>query len=230
MLKATALAGFAARLTRVVPVAIDLSANNIDLFTVAGSPVVAGDYVFTISAGVVIGSASVATPSLSCSAFPPGSTVKLINLGTIDGRGGAGGTGGSVFWGGPDNDSPYYTPGGGGGPGGDAISLGFDITIDNANGRIAGGGGGGGGGGPPLLPAAGPPSGVSYGDYGGTGAGSQGTATGNGGSLGMSGGFGAAGALSGGSGGAAGKAIACNGKTVTWLGGNDATHVKGTVS
>jgi hypothetical protein len=31
------------------------------------------------------------------------------------------------------------------------------------------------------------------------------------------------------SGGTAGVAILLNGKTITWLGGNDATHVKGAV-
>ena len=64
--------------------------------------------------------------------LPAGSTIYLVNAGSIEGSGGNGrGTGvGSV--------------------GGDAISSSVNITIDNASGYILGGGGGGGRGGGPV--------------------------------------------------------------------------------
>ena len=84
-----------------------------------------------MQSGVTVGSTSSGTPSVDTGTFPVGSTVKLENRGNIYGRGGDGGAGGS---GGAGSN---------GSAGGDAINLGFDITIDNTLGNIFGGGGGG---------------------------------------------------------------------------------------
>ncbi len=141
--------------------------------------------------------------------------------------------------------------GGGGGGGGGAVA-----TIVNV---LAGGGGGGGGAGtPPGGAGAGGPA-FSGAQYPVGAAGTAGTATlggaggaggdsgtyprqfaggvgiggtgGTGGNLGVAGVRGADGNLGGTgmAGGAAGSAVALNGSTVTWLGGNNATQVRGPV-
>jgi len=129
------------------------SAANQNLFTKAGSPTEAGDYTFTINSGVVISSSSTGTAALVTGSFPAGSIVHLINNGSIYGKGGKGGAGSAST-----NGSP-------GAAGGDALSLGFNITITNGSGQIFGGGGGGGGG-------AGIGVGFPITSYGGGGGGS----------------------------------------------------------
>lgn len=89
------------------------------------------DYVVaTIGSGVYVYSTSTGTPALTISGFPNG--VKLINNGYIQGHGGKG-----------SNELASD-----GTAGGDALSLGCSVTIDNtlAAAYIGGGGGGGGGG------------------------------------------------------------------------------------
>jgi hypothetical protein len=91
----------------------------------------------TVGPGIAITSSSTGSAALTVNgAFPGG--VDLVNNGTIVGRGGAGGRGGSY------NNSPV--PATAGGAGGIALSVSTAITITN-NGTVAGGGGGGGGGG-----------------------------------------------------------------------------------
>ena len=236
-----------------IDVTIDTSVDNPDIAALAMaagwdgfSPV---NLEITIAQGVLVGSSSTSTAALSVNSFPEGSRAKLINLGSIIGRGGSGGAGGYPSnWGG----NPV---GGSGGTGGNALNLAVDVTIDNSAGEIFGAGGGGGGGGAYEGGGA-----YLIGGGGGTGAGSQGGATGggggqsgtitvqvggsndsdyetitvssgNGGSGGTyaaGGGSGAAGGYSGGSGGGAGKAIVTNGYMVTWLGGDDG-DVRGAV-
>jgi|GEM_PF-1373862 len=213
----------------------------------------------TINAGIIVGSTSTATPAFATgSTFPAGSTLSIINNGTIQGMGGNGGNGGNDSVGGP------------GSAGGNAIQLNWPVTITNSSGFIYGGGGGGGGGGGTT---GGFEAIVAYGGGGGGGrsantnsaggiavavgagfSGNPGTAAaagtggaadvqspassgagGNGGDVGAAGATGAPGLggsinnYIGGAGGAAGKAIVLNGNAVTWVSGNDATHVKGAV-
>lgn len=206
----------------VLSVVISASQNNVNLFTLAGSPTSSGTYTFTINSGVIIGSTSTATAALVSGTFPTGSVVNLINNGAVYGKEGAGGTAASFI----------NTNATAGGP---AMSISNNITITNGSGSIFGGGGGGGYG---MADSSG------RGSYGGAGQGSgnSGGPTagehyqngddglyydgGTGGAWGTAGSDG----VSGGVGGAAGKAIALNSKTVTWISGNDSTHVKGSVS
>lgn len=218
---------------------INITGNqaNVNLFTLAGSPATAGSYEFVIAAGAIVYSTSTATSALTSGAFPGGSAVKITNNGSIIGMGGNGGNGGS----------------GAGNPGGPAISLGISVTIDNTNGVIYGGGGGGGGGFGTFDGGGGGGGGRSYHNSAGGGggapsggqwgtAGQPGTSAGGGGGGrrgyyndmpgGTGGDWGAAGGAgtSGGGGGAGGKAVALNGYTATWQGGNNGTQVKGAVN
>src|SRR3989344_1373302 len=234
---------------------ISSDTSNVNLYVLAGSPSTAGTYTVTINSGITVGSASAGTAALVSGTWPAGSTVLLINNGNIYGRGGDGGAGGSsssipcgVFC------SQYPAgAGGAGGAGGPAMSLSYNITINNTSGNIFGGGGGGGGGtgqngaggnggggGQGSMNSSGGGGGGGTNESGGSGSG--GTTSGPGapgsgggqffhGPGGTGGAWASAGATpsGGASGGAAGGAIQLNGKTVTFLGGNDATHVKGAV-
>lgn len=96
----------------------------------------------TVNPGVIVYSTTTPTAAFTINpALPPASTVSLTNQGTIVGKAGKGGAGGSFD--GPN--SP--TPAGVGDPGGSGIYTSSAITINNTGGTIAGGGGGGGGGG-----------------------------------------------------------------------------------
>jgi hypothetical protein len=167
-----------------------LTANNL---ATPGVPMTAN---VTIVAGVVVGSTSPSLPAFDTGAFPSGSSVQLINNGTIVGAGGNGGTGASCI-------SSINTPATSGGPGGPAMHAQMPLTLAN-NGGIWGGGGGGGGGEADLDFAR--PSSYLAGGGGGGGA-----AFGAGGAAGLVGGLpglpasgaGSAGTLStGGAGGA----------------------------
>lgn len=142
--------------------------QNVNLYVLAGSPASPGTYTITINPGVTVSSASTANAALTTGVWPAGSIVKLINNGNIYGRGGAGGGGSSGAW---------NSTAGAGGAGGPAMSIDYDVTVDNTNGNIFGGGGGGGGGG-------GTSNQVSYQIYtigGGGGGGGQGAVASNGG-------------------------------------------------
>lgn len=196
---------------------IAASTTNANLFTIAGSPsCTGGAYTFTINSGVIVGSTSTGTAALVTGTFPAGSTVTLINNGTIRGMGGAGGAGATLI---RTNVSGfpyvYFTPANGanGAAGGPAISLSFNITLNNTSGYIYGGGGGGGGGASNGTSGGGAGGGQSHAASaagaggGGNSAGSAGAAGGpsGGGAGGAPGwcytGAGAAGAANGGAGG-----------------------------
>jgi hypothetical protein len=125
-------------------VTVTTNQNNINLFTLAGSPATPGTYEIIIASGVTIGSLHVSHAAVTTGAFPGGSTVKLTNNGNIYGRGGQGGHGGQQM---PPVSGSSSNNGAVGSVGGTALSLNYPLTIDNTNGNIFGGGGGGGGGG-----------------------------------------------------------------------------------
>ncbi len=100
--------------------------------------------ILTINSGVTVGSTDITIPALNTGSLPAGSTVTIINNGTIVGAAGKGGNGGSVTG---VKGAPTLYNGGNGSNGGTAVYSSLPlIKIDN-NGTIAGGGGGAGGGG-----------------------------------------------------------------------------------
>lgn len=95
----------------------------------------------TINSGVYVYSTSTGSYAFDTgSTFPTGSTLALINNGTIIGRGGDGGNGGNGSAAVPTQN--IAAPGSSGGP---AFIARYAISVTN-NGTIGGGGGGGGGG------------------------------------------------------------------------------------
>jgi hypothetical protein len=97
------------------------------------------DITFTVNPGVVISSGSTAAAFAVPNQFNASDTVRIVNNGTIIGRGGNGGNGGDGNPGGVGNGSPA-------GGGSTALQIARPTTITN-NGNLWGGGGGGGGGG-----------------------------------------------------------------------------------
>lgn len=185
---------------------LTISANvqNYNIYSAAGSPVgTPVDIFLTINSGVWVGSTGTGTPGMTTGAgWPAGSTIKIINNGTIAGMGGGGGRGG-------DFTSGQPRAGSAGAAGGNALNLQYSVTIDNTNGKIYGGGGGGGGGGASYDSQD--ATYTSYDTYamgggGGGGAGYNGGAGGSGGSdyAGTNASAGAAGSSSGPGGGSAG--------------------------
>jgi len=98
----------------------------------------------TVQSGVVILGTSTGGYALTINgSFPAG--VSLINLGTIQGKGGTGGLGGAAS--GPCACYAFSQGGGtAGNNAGPAILASVPVTITNGSGIIGGGGGGGGGG------------------------------------------------------------------------------------
>lgn len=92
----------------------------------------------TVNAGVTVRSTTTGTPAMDLRGLVAGSTVSLINNGTIHGRGGVGGPG--------DNGSGP-TAGFTGGHAIEGPGSGVSFSVTNGAGEIFGGGGGGGGGG-----------------------------------------------------------------------------------
>lgn len=176
-----------------------------NIHTLMGSPTVPNIYVFENTATIT--ASTQGGWALQTGSFPAGSTLKIINRGSIRGGGGDGGT-----------SAPTA-----GSAGGSALVLNFPTTIDNTSGTIWGGGGGGGGrsgdtggggGGGAGSPAG---RGGTDGGYGGTA-----TAGGSGGAGGGVGGAaGAAGAAGTGigraQGGRGGYSVQRNGHAVTWI-------------
>ena len=153
---------------------ITASAQNINLWALAGSPNCPVNLTVNIAAGVTIGSDTTASPALNTGNFAGGSQITLNNAGTIAGAGGNGGNDQDV---GLLSTCAYVN----GTNGGDAISLGSaGVTINNT-GVIGGGGGGGGVGG--SLNAA---NGCLQGYDGTGGGGGAGTLSGRGGVAGGS--------------------------------------------
>lgn len=154
----------------------------------------------SVNIGADVGGVISDIRALDTGVFYAGTTIMLVNRGTIQGRGGSGGSGAAATLGGTSTA---------GGAGSTAIYARHNLTIVNF-GTIAGGGGGGGGGG----------STVGANRGGGGGGGGQGYPPGSGGpgfdggqdgatataSLGLGGAGGSAGGGDGGSGGPWGSA------------------------
>jgi hypothetical protein len=102
----------------------------------------------TINSGVYVYSTSTGSYAFDTgSTFPSGSTLALVNNGTIIGKGGDGGAGGGGT--GYTGNGQYPAAGSAGGTGGTAgpaFIAQYAISVTN-NGVLNGGGGGGGGGG-----------------------------------------------------------------------------------
>lgn len=209
-----------------------------ELEALYGTMTTAVDAVVTVNSGVRVYSTTDGQPAMyTGSGWPSGSKLRLNNYGKIRGRGGEGG--------GMEA---------GGDTGSDALELAINVTIDQSTtGNLFGGGGGGGGGekapGAENVPGGG---GGGQGDVGGTGGVSSGNSGQNGsasapgepgdginaasgggrggywGTYGSYGGaYGSEGPLPGG---APGYAVRKNGKSITWVAGNNATQVKGSVA
>lgn len=130
---------------RTIYLTVSSSQADYDLFVEAGSPVDPVSVVITVEAATVLyGSTTGLEGFKTGTAWAAQTELKLINNGNILGMGGDGGDGASQIYSG-QGDCGSTTPGTDGGNGGDAITLAWDITIDNTNGNIWGGGGGGGG-------------------------------------------------------------------------------------
>lgn len=158
----------------VKPVSL-VSGSNQNIRTIYDTlypDIVAGDIVnVRIESTEVIGSTSTGAPALVTGDWPAGITLNLLNNGKIVGKGGAGGEGGGLSQAGNNFNATAPTSGT---RGGDALTVNYDINIEN-NGLIGGGGGGGGGSG----------SATSLSQFGGTGNGG-GAGAGSTGSLGGS--------------------------------------------
>lgn len=148
-------------------VTIAASTNNLNLwnYLVANgraTPGQAGRWVVTINSGVVIGSSSISAYAFDTGVFPAGSSVQIINNGTIAGAGGQGGSAGSCQLGVTNATA-----------GGTGMLVQSPVTLAN-NGSIWGGGGGGGGGhitrGPERSGGGGGGGGGYVGGSGGAGA------------------------------------------------------------
>lgn len=222
---------------------------NANARTLLSNPTVVGDVVIEITSAGVCYSNTPATAGLRIgSGWPAGCTFKVVNNGALRGDGGDGGGGGSNGGG----------SGSSGAAAGDALDLdGQPVSLDNTGGTIYGGGGGGGGGGGAVTSGGGGGGGGGGQSYGGTsgagggsgspagstggagnttnpgaggGASNGGQAAGRGGFWGEAGQAGDVAGVNGGAGGAPGRAVRLNSGSVTWLGGNNASQVRGAVS
>ncbi|MBN4049237.1 hypothetical protein JYT91_01325, partial [archaeon AH-315-M20] len=135
-------------------ISINSDTFNYNLAQALNNPTNPVDVVVTISPEVKIGSEDVNEPSFTTGILPQGSTVKIINKGKIQGKGGDGGYAHAC---GSGTSKP-------GQDGGTALEITLPIILDNSEGEILGGGGGGGGGG----------DGCDKGRCGGTGGGGGG--------------------------------------------------------
>lgn len=129
-------------ITATYPVNINTNITNANVYTLAvaaGWDANNGLVVATVNTGVIVSSTSTGAYAMEINGGFYGG-VKLVNNGTIIGRGGNGGAGGSA--------SVYTsgTAGTSGTSGGPALLVGRPTILKNA-GRISGGGGGGGAGG-----------------------------------------------------------------------------------
>lgn len=141
---------------------INASAQNVNLWNLAGNPPCAISATVNIAAGVTIGSTSNASPALTTGPFASGSAITINNSGRIAGKGGDGG----------DDAGHNLTscPNKDGKAGGNAIDLQCSGVIINNTGTIGGGGGGGGAG--AELGGGNPCTAFRAGTGGGGGAGS----------------------------------------------------------
>jgi len=169
---------------------VDITTNqtHYNLFTAAGSPVDPKTVNVTISTGVIINANNPSIPAFNeGDGWAAGTTISIVNNGTIWGMGGAGGNGGAqTATSGSPNDP---SPGANGVAGGPAIRMTAPTLIANAAGLIQGGGGGGGGGGGYNALGDDGDSGVAVGSGGGGGGGGAGYTGSTGGSGGTVSGF-----------------------------------------
>jgi len=223
-----------AALKAAADLVIAADAFDYNIATELGNPTESIDVTLTINTGIIVGSTSTGNAALSTGSLPAGSTVKIVNKGRIQGKGGDGGAGYNAC-------QPAGAPGG---TGGNGLELLLSVTLDNASGEIWAGGGGGGGGGN----GCGCPWSAGNGGGGGAGSvfGSGGSGTyfngtngttllggvggtssaphiqivgGNGGVPGTAGTNGSNGcSAGGGAGGLAGDAVQGNGNVITWIG------------
>jgi hypothetical protein len=166
---------------------ISANTSNYTLNTAKASGYVAGktDMTLTINSGVFVSSSSTGSYALTVdTSWTTGDTVTIVNNGTIIGRGGDGGNGGTITGGGGT-----LNPGSPGSNAGPALLVQRATSINNIN-RIAGGGGGGGGGGSTIVATGGGGGGgigvstggaTQFGFGGGQSAGGNGTLTAAGG-------------------------------------------------
>jgi hypothetical protein len=236
---------------RTISIVIATNQTDYDLFVAAGSPTDVVAVYVKVNSGVVIGGSSAVAAFRQSANFATGSLLYLLNLGSIYGFGGPGWADGGdamklfndirI-----DNGSGQIFGGGGGG------QSGLNITATHAEAEAGGGGGGQGQVGNAGAAHYGTFSGNigathgvdgSAGDVTGPGSGGAGGTDSGSGRFGGDGGSGGVWGVAGSSAtnnsdgfrpgtpaGAAGKAINLNGHTVTWIAGNDSTHVKGAVS
>lgn len=215
------------------------------VFALMGSPTEAGNFEFTNTAVISAGTEAYA---LTTGVFPAGSTLTIINNGTIQGKGGVGGTPGAAGAAGGtallleyacevDNTSGYIFGGGGGGGGATCVSGAFSIYSYASGGGGAGATAGAGGSTTKTGTAGTTTSGGAGGDASGTVGGktyrAKGGAGGAPGAAGAQGSYVAPGTgwtTSSTAGGAAGKAINPNNKALTITGGNNTTQIKGAVA
>jgi hypothetical protein len=127
------------RVTANITISADTSDYILNTAKVTGYSAGNTDVTLTINSGVtIVGSSTGGYAFTVNNSWAAGDTVRVINNGTILGRGGAGGRGGGNFNG--------YGSGVSGSTGGPALLAQFAVSITNNN-RVSGGGGGGGGGG-----------------------------------------------------------------------------------
>jgi hypothetical protein len=209
---------FSARVTVSQTYSTNTTQTTLNVSTLPGYVAGITDVTITVNNGVYLYSTSTATPALTISGATAGDTITLVNNGFIMGMGGNGG--------GNNINTPIA-----GSPGGPAISLGFNTTIDNTNASAYIGGGGGGGTGGNTSNCAGGGAGGGRGGNGfnttggaggspgqtggaGTGTGGQGGGAGGGGAInaseGLSGGGGGGGRIFPGTGGSVGGGSANN--------------------
>lgn len=112
----------------------DTKQSVLNLLLLPGYVAGISDITVTVDVGVYVWSDDVNVPAITFAGGTTGDTLKLINYGYIMGKGA---TGGEV------TPTGVAAPAG---PGGPAITLGFDLTIDNTFALAYIGGGGGGGG------------------------------------------------------------------------------------
>jgi hypothetical protein len=158
---------------------VDANINNINLRNAHDSlypPITDGEspkptITCTINAGVIVGSNSITLPAFDIGSWPTGVTVTLVVNGRIQGKGGAGGKGGYVFFN-PGTGDGAGLPGENGGV---ALYTRYAIDLYVEFGALFGGGGAGGGGQSGGVPNAG------GGGGGGAGAGQTPSVGGQGG-------------------------------------------------
>ena len=94
MLNLTQLAGFGAMGGKqIINLTISANTQQYDIFSAAGSPAGAVDVSLTINSGVIVGDVSAGTYAVRTgSAWAAGSTIAIVNNGTIQGIGGNGGS------------------------------------------------------------------------------------------------------------------------------------------